>query len=51
MSASRSPDYLKGLILELCKLSRETEWVEFKANDAEPKSIGEYLSSVLGDSG
>ena len=46
MSAFRSPDYLKGLIFELCKLSRETEWVEFKVNDAEPKSIGEYLSSL-----
>ena len=46
MSAFRSPDYLKGLILELFKLSRETEWVEFKENDDEPKSIGEYLSSL-----
>lgn len=46
MTTSRSTDYLVGLVRELCKLSRETEWVEFKENNAEPKLIGEYLSAL-----
>ncbi len=35
-----------GLVRELCKLPQETEWVEFKANDAEPQEIGEYISAL-----
>ena len=31
---------------ELCALPRETEWVEFKLNDANPTSIGEYVSAL-----
>jgi len=46
MSTNRSTDYLTGLIRELCKLPRETEWAEFKENDAEPETIGEYLSAL-----
>lgn len=46
MSTNRSTDYLTGLARELCKLPRETEWVEFKENDAEPEIIGEYLSAL-----
>lgn len=46
MTTNRSTDYLIGLIRELCKLPQETEWVEFKENDAEPESIGEYLSAL-----
>jgi len=30
MTTSRSNDYLTGLVRELCKLPRETGWVEFK---------------------
>ena len=39
-------DYLIGLVRELCKLPHETEWVEFKQNDAEPKTIGENISAL-----
>ncbi len=46
MTAERSADYLAGLVRELCALPRETEWVEFKENDADPPSIGEYISAL-----
>jgi ATP-dependent DNA helicase RecG len=46
MSAGRSADYLKGLVHELCKLHRETEWVEFKENNSDPHKIGEYISAL-----
>lgn len=46
MSAQRDAEYLTGLIRELCKLPHETEWVEFKVNNAEPKEIGEYISAL-----
>lgn len=46
MTTNRSTDYLIGLIRELCKLPQETEWAEFKENDAEPENIGEYLSAL-----
>lgn len=31
---------------ELCKLPRETEWVEFKENNDQPREIGEYISAL-----
>ena len=40
MNNDRPAEYLVSLV-ELCKLSQETEWVEFKVNDADPKEIGE----------
>ncbi len=46
MTTSRSTDYLTGLVRELCNLPRETEWVEFKENNTEPRLIGEYLSAL-----
>lgn len=46
MTTDRPADYLISLVRELCKLPHETEWVEFKANDAEPQQIGEYLSAL-----
>ncbi len=46
MSSIRSAAYLVGLVRELCKLPRETEWVEFKQNDDEPAAIGEYISAL-----
>ena len=36
MTPIRDHDYLFGLVRELCKLPRETEWVEFKTNYGEP---------------
>jgi predicted HTH transcriptional regulator len=46
VSATRSPDYLAGVVRELCKLAKETEWVEFKRNNDNPREIGEYLSAL-----
>lgn len=38
--------YYRGLLLELCKLKNETEWVEFKCNNTAPATIGEYISAL-----
>lgn len=46
MTAGRSVDYLIGLVRELTRLPRETEWVEFKQNNEDPQEIGEYLSAL-----
>jgi len=46
MSSDREADYLVGLVRELCKLPHETEWVEFKTNNAAPDEIGKYLSAL-----
>lgn len=46
MTSDRTPEYLAGLVRELCKLPRETEWLEFKVDNADPQEIGEYLSAL-----
>ncbi|MCC7383259.1 MAG: putative DNA binding domain-containing protein [Deltaproteobacteria bacterium] len=46
MTAVRSAEYLVGLVRELCKLPRETEWAELKENNDHPKAIGEYISAL-----
>ncbi len=46
MTIDRTPEYLRSLLLELCKLPKETEWVEFKHNNDNPEEIGEYLSAL-----
>lgn len=46
MTTDRSNDYLAGLVRELCKQPAETEWLEFKQNNAEPQEIGEYLCAL-----
>lgn len=46
MTGDRPAAYLASLVNELCALPRETEWVEFKMNDAEPQAIGEYISAL-----
>jgi predicted HTH transcriptional regulator len=46
MTTVRSVEYLTSLVNELRKLPKETEWVEFKVNDAEPQETGEYLSAL-----
>jgi len=46
MSVDRSTEYLAGLVRELRKLPQETEWVEFKHNNANPQELGEYLSAL-----
>ena len=46
MNGQRSPEYLEGLLRELCALPHETEWVEFKEDNTDPQEIGEYLSAL-----
>jgi predicted HTH transcriptional regulator len=46
MSSSPIPEYLHSLLAELCKLPVETNWIEFKENNANPQDIGEYLSAL-----
>jgi len=46
MSIERTEQELLGLLTELQKLPHETEWVEFKQNNAKPDEIGEYLSAL-----
>ncbi len=46
MTLERSQEYLLSLLRELTKLPNETEWAEFKHNNDDPKSIGEYISSL-----
>ena len=46
MAFFRDSDYLVGLVLELCKVPYETEWLEFKLNEKRPRRIGEYLSAL-----
>ena len=37
---------LNLLVRELAELPSETEWVEFKENNADPDDIGEYISAL-----
>lgn len=46
MSRSDRAEYLAGLLHELCQLPAETEWVEFKCNNANPVEIGENISAL-----
>ncbi len=46
MTPPRDPDYLVGLVRELCKLPHETEWVEFKTSFDNPQRIGELISAL-----
>ena len=46
MNKHRNTDELTSLVLGLCKLPRETEWVEFKADNTNPEQIGEYVSAL-----
>lgn len=39
-------EYLLRLLNELLTWPKETEWVEFKHNNADPQEIGEYISSL-----
>lgn len=41
-----TPDELQVKLAELVALPAETEWVEFKTNNAKPNDIGEYLSAI-----
>jgi len=38
--------YYEGLVQELIKYPKETEWVEFKQDNDDPQEIGEYISAL-----
>lgn len=46
MTLERPAEYLVSLVRELCKLTGESEWVEFKVNVREPEEVGEYISAL-----
>lgn len=46
MSTDRTPEYLTSLVNELRNNSKETEWIEFKHNNAKPDEIGEQISAL-----
>jgi ATP-dependent DNA helicase RecG len=46
LSPNRTPEYLTGLVHELRKLPKETEWVEFKENNIDPDEIGQSISAL-----
>ena len=43
-------EYYCSLVKEFCKLSAETEWLEFKSNAAIANDIGEYISALANSS-
>ncbi len=43
---SRDESFLRSLLTELRGLPKETGWVEFKHNNAQPEMIGEYISAL-----
>ncbi|GIP24617.1 helix-turn-helix domain-containing protein [Paenibacillus sp. J22TS3] len=43
---NRTEEYLRSLLSELCSLPYETGWVEFKHNNKDHESIGEYISAL-----
>ena len=46
MTLERPTEYLVSLVRELCGLTGETEWVEFKVNVRKPEEVGEYISAL-----
>ena len=46
MSIFRVPEFLNGLVHELRNFDFETERVEFKQDNTDPKMIGEYISAL-----
>jgi predicted HTH transcriptional regulator len=43
---NRETEYYIGLVQELRKLPKETEWAEFKKDNDNPQEIGEYISAL-----
>lgn len=46
MTIELSSEDLSSLLQELRKQPRETEWLEFKHNNATPDDLGEYISAL-----
>ncbi len=43
-------NHLEKLLIELTRLTEETEWVEFKINKWSPEDIGKYISAISNSS-
>ena len=46
MNGRHTESYIAGLVQEFRKYPHETEWVEFKRNNADPQQIGENISAL-----
>lgn len=46
MPTEQTPEQLNSLLRELCRLTKETEWVEFKHDNDDAPMIGEYISAL-----
>ena len=46
MGINRNDDNIISLVNELLKQPKESEWIEFKHNNSEPQTIGEYISAL-----
>lgn len=46
MPIDQTPEQLNSLLRELCRLTKETEWVEFKRDNDDAPMIGEYISAL-----
>jgi predicted HTH transcriptional regulator len=46
MPIEQTQEQLIILLRELCRLPNETEWVEFKHNNADVPTMGEYISAL-----
>jgi len=46
MPINQTIEQLISLLRELCHLPNETEWVEFKHNNADAPMVGEYISAL-----
>lgn len=42
---------IKQIVLDLCALSDEQEWFEFKENWFQPEALGEYVSALSNAAG
>lgn len=39
-------EFQQNVLHELRSFPNETEWIEFKSNNANPEDIGEYISAL-----
>lgn len=46
MITSRTPEAVSRLVRDLLALPRETTWLEFKHDNSNPETIGEYVSAL-----
>lgn len=46
MNINCDEKYLISLTHELCKSPKETEWIEFKHNNEDPRQLGENISAL-----